>query len=137
MVSVLGCEEREPRAVQAHPVEVSEVDVSPLFPSSPVEVDVPAGLVDVMDQAGLTADDIDLFVPHQANTRIISATADRLRVPEEKVFLAIHKYGNVSAASIPMSLADAAAEGRLKKGDVVLSAAFGAGFTWAAAVYRW
>ncbi|MDQ7007316.1 MAG: beta-ketoacyl-ACP synthase III [Acidobacteriota bacterium] len=92
---------------------------------------------EVLEQAGLTNGEIDLFVPHQANVRIIKATADRARVPMEKTYLVIHKYGNVSAASIPMALADAAGEGRLKRGDLVLSASFGAGFTWAAALYRW
>lgn len=92
---------------------------------------------EVLDQAEITNGEIDLFVPHQANIRIIKATADRARVPMDKTYLVIHKYGNVSAATIPMALADAEQEGRLHRGDLVLSAAFGAGFTWAAALYRW
>ncbi len=92
---------------------------------------------EVLEQSGCTSDDIDLFVPHQANKRIIKATADRAGVSMDKTLITLHKYGNVSAASIPISLADAAEEGRLKPGDLVLSASFGAGFTWGAALYRW
>ncbi len=92
---------------------------------------------EVLEQSGCTSDDIDLFVPHQANKRILKATADRAGVSMDKTLITLHKYGNVSAASIPISLADAAEEGRLKPGDLVLSASFGAGFTWGAALYRW
>jgi 3-oxoacyl-[acyl-carrier-protein] synthase-3 len=93
--------------------------------------------VQVLEQAGVTSDQIDLFVPHQANLRIIKATADRAGVSLDKTYLVLHRYGNVSAASIPMALADAVEEGRLKPGQLVLSASFGAGFTWAASLYRW
>jgi 3-oxoacyl-[acyl-carrier-protein] synthase-3 len=93
--------------------------------------------VDVLEQAGISSDEIDLFVPHQANVRIIKATADRAGVPMDKTYLVLHRYGNVSAASIPMALADAVHEGRLRPGQLVLSASFGAGFTWAATLYRW
>jgi 3-oxoacyl-[acyl-carrier-protein] synthase-3 len=94
-------------------------------------------VLDVMEQAGVTADDIDLLVPHQANVRIIQSTAERAGVPQDRVYLAIQKYGNCSAASIPMALADARAEGRIRTGDLVMTAAFGAGFTWGAALFRW
>ncbi len=90
----------------------------------------------VLEQAGISPEQIDLFVPHQANIRIMKAAADRARIPMERCYLVIQRYGNVSAASIPMALADARAEGRLEPGMTVLSAGFGAGFTWAAAVYR-
>ncbi len=93
--------------------------------------------LEVLEKAGVAASDISLFVPHQANQRIISATADRAGIPMEKVMLTIRKYGNTSAASIPTALDDALAEGRLKEGDLVLCAAFGAGFTWGAALFRW
>lgn len=93
--------------------------------------------IEVMEKAGVTADDIALFVPHQANTRIITATAERAGFPMDKVYLTIQRYGNTSAASIPTALADAEAEGRIQKGDLVLTAAFGAGLTWAAALFRW
>ncbi len=94
-------------------------------------------VVDVLEKSPYSAKDIDLFVPHQANLRIIKATADRAGVTMDQTYLVIARYGNVSAATIPMALSDAVEEGRLKRGDLVLSAAFGAGFTWAAALYRW
>jgi 3-oxoacyl-[acyl-carrier-protein] synthase-3 len=87
--------------------------------------------------AGLTAEDVTLFIPHQANIRIIEATCKRARIPMEKTLVTIHKYGNVSSATIPIALAEADREGRLKKGDIVLLAAFGGGFTWGAAVLKW
>ncbi|MBU6422522.1 MAG: ketoacyl-ACP synthase III [Chloroflexota bacterium] len=87
--------------------------------------------------AGVTGDDIDLLVPHQANLRIIDAVARRLHFPPEKVFVNIQHYGNTSAASIPIALSEAAEQGRLHKGDRVLLAAFGGGFTWGAAVMEW
>ncbi len=93
--------------------------------------------LDVLEKSGVSADDIDLFVPHQANHRIITATAERAGVPMEKVLVTIDRYGNNSAASIPVALSDAVAEGRLKPGMLVMTAAFGAGFTWAAALIRW
>ncbi len=88
-------------------------------------------------QAGLTAADIDLVIPHQANARIISAIADRLKLPEEKTFMNLQKYGNTSAATIPVALDEAVRGGRVKKGDVLLLVAFGGGFTWASTVLRW
>jgi 3-oxoacyl-[acyl-carrier-protein] synthase-3 len=91
----------------------------------------------VVREAGLTSDDIDLFVPHQANIRIIRATAERLKLPWEKVFLNIEKYGNTSAASVPLALDQAIQEGRIKKGDNIVTVAFGGGLTWGAAAIRW
>ncbi len=88
-------------------------------------------------EAGLTADDIDLVVPHQANLRIISAASQRLGVPEEKTVVIIDRYGNTSSASIPLALAEALDTGRLNKGDHVLLTGFGGGITWASAVLRW
>jgi len=88
-------------------------------------------------EANVTADEIDLMIPHQANTRIIDAVVKRLRFPMEKVFVNVQRYGNTSAASIPIAIAEAAEQGRLKKGDRVLLAAFGGGFTWGAAVLEW
>ncbi|MBW3615571.1 MAG: ketoacyl-ACP synthase III [Actinobacteria bacterium] len=90
-----------------------------------------------LDKAGLTAADIDLFVPHQANVRIIGAISNRLGIPVEKTAVNIDRYGNTSAASIPLALAEAAAEGRLQAGDLVLVSGFGAGMTWASLVLRW
>ncbi|MFN8650821.1 MAG: beta-ketoacyl-ACP synthase III [Gemmatimonadales bacterium] len=92
---------------------------------------------EALKRAGIEAKDIDLLVPHQANIRIIDATARHAGIPEEKVVVTVDKFGNTSAASIPMALADAAQRGILTPGKVVLLVAFGAGFTWGAAVIRW
>jgi 3-oxoacyl-[acyl-carrier-protein] synthase-3 len=87
--------------------------------------------------AGLRLDDIDLFVYHQANGRILSAVGERLNVPTDRVVDCISQYGNTSAATLPLAIAFSEAEGRLKPGDRVLLGAFGAGFTWGATVVQW
>jgi len=87
--------------------------------------------------AGLKREDITHFIPHQANIRIIEATGKRLHIPPEKVYSNIDRYGNVSVASIPISLHELDQEGKLKKGDIIVMDAFGAGFTWSAVTYRW
>ncbi len=89
-----------------------------------------------LDAARLTAADIDLLIPHQANVRIIEATAKHAGVPMEKVFINVDRFGNTSAASIPIALNDAIEQGRVKEGMTVLFAAFGAGFTWGSLVVR-
>lgn len=91
---------------------------------------------EALSRNGLTIDDVDLFVPHQANMRIITAVGKRLGVPEEKVFINLERYGNTSAASIPIALAEAREQGRLSKGDLVLMVAFGGGLTWGSALVR-
>jgi len=93
--------------------------------------------LDVLQSAGLTIDDVALFIPHQANTRIIEAIAVRLKIPEEKVFVNIEHYGNTSSATIPIGLCEAVEQGRIKSGDVVVVDAFGAGLTWGALAIRW
>jgi 3-oxoacyl-[acyl-carrier-protein] synthase-3 len=90
-----------------------------------------------MAQAGVSADDIALLVPHQANTRIIDSACDRLGIPKEHVANILATTGNTSAASIPMALASAADDGRLAPGDLILLIGFGAGMTWASAVLEW
>lgn len=90
-----------------------------------------------LEQAGMTIDDLDLFIPHQANTRIIFAATDRLGLPREKVFTNIEHVANTTAASIPIALDEALAAGRIKSGDKILLAAFGAGLTWGAAIINW
>lgn len=92
---------------------------------------------DVLKQANLTAADVSLLIPHQANIRIIDAVATRLGLPPEKVFVNIEKYGNTSAATIPIAICEALDQGRLKKGDVLVIDAFGAGLTWGAMAFRW
>jgi 3-oxoacyl-[acyl-carrier-protein] synthase-3 len=91
----------------------------------------------LLSRHGLTAQHVDLFVPHQANLRIIEAAAQRLDMPMERVFVNIDRYGNTGAASVYVALEEAAAAGRLKRGDLVLLAAFGGGVTWGAALLRW
>ena len=88
-------------------------------------------------RAGLTPDDIDLFVSHQANMRIIKAAGDRLGFPECKVMINLQRYGNTTAATIPLAITDAVAEGRIKKGSLVLLASVGAGFTVGSVLVRW
>jgi 3-oxoacyl-[acyl-carrier-protein] synthase-3 len=92
---------------------------------------------DALGKAGLTYDDIALYIPHQANLRIINSVAERLSLDPQKVYTNIDKYGNTSAASIPIALCEAVAAGRVKQGDNLLFVAFGAGLTSAAAVLRW
>jgi 3-oxoacyl-[acyl-carrier-protein] synthase-3 len=92
---------------------------------------------EAIEAANLRLDDIQLMIPHQANVRIIEGVAKRLHFPMERVFVNIQKYGNTSAASIPIALCEAAAEGRLRRGDKVLLVAFGGGFTWGASVLEW
>jgi len=87
--------------------------------------------------AGMTADDIDLFIPHQANLRIIQSAMKTLKVPPEKVFINVQHYGNTSAASIPIALCEAIAEGRVKAGSNLLLVGFGAGLSWGSAVLNW
>lgn len=94
-------------------------------------------IVDAFAATGTTADDIDWLVPHQANKRIIDASAKKLDIAPQKVVLTVDKHGNTSAASIPLALAVAAGDGRIKKGDLVMLEAMGGGFTWGSALLRW
>lgn len=91
----------------------------------------------VLEKAGMTVDDVDLFVPHQANLRIIKSASERLSLPPEKVYVNVQRYGNMSAGSIPVALFEAEAEGRLKQGNLVLTVGFGAGLVWGANIIRW
>jgi len=90
-----------------------------------------------LEAAGLTVDDVDLYVPHQANVRIIDHAVRRLGFPEEKVVVNVDRYGNTSSGSIPLALADALRDGRLQPGNTVLMTGMGAGLTWGSAVIRW
>lgn len=94
-------------------------------------------VVKSLERAGLTKEDIDYLIPHQANIRIIQSAAKRLHLPMEKVFVNIEKYGNASAASIPIALAEAEQEGKLKKGEIIALSGFGAGLTWASCIMKW
>ena len=92
---------------------------------------------DVLEQANLKLDDIDVLVPHQANLRIIQAIQHRLKVPDEKVMVNIADYGNTSAATIAIALCEAVEQGLIKPHSNIMSAAFGAGLTWAASYIKW
>ncbi|HEX7925327.1 MAG TPA: beta-ketoacyl-ACP synthase III [Bradyrhizobium sp.] len=94
-------------------------------------------IVDAFKATGFTADDINWFIPHQANKRIIDASAHKLHIAPQKVVLTVDKHGNTSAASIPLALSVAVRDGRVKKGDLVLFEAMGGGFTWGSALVRW
>jgi 3-oxoacyl-[acyl-carrier-protein] synthase-3 len=98
-------------------------------------------ITDVIDDAfkatGLTADDVDWLVPHQANKRIIDASAHKLHIAPPKVVLTVDRHGNTSAASIPLALCVAVSDGRVKRGDLILFEAMGGGFTWGSALVRW
>jgi 3-oxoacyl-[acyl-carrier-protein] synthase-3 len=87
--------------------------------------------------AGVAAEAIDWFVPHQANRRIIDATADKLGISRDKVVVTVDLHGNTSAASIPLALAYAVKDGRIREGDLVMIQGMGGGFTWGAALIRW
>jgi 3-oxoacyl-[acyl-carrier-protein] synthase III len=93
--------------------------------------------LDALCRANLTPKDVSLFIPHQANIRIINAAADRMDLPPEKVFVNVEKYGNTSAGSIPIALTEALEQGRVRRGDVLVFVGFGAGLTWGANVVRW
>lgn len=91
----------------------------------------------VLDEAGVKGQDIDWIIPHQANIRILYNLGERIGVPKEKIFINIHKYGNTSAATVPIALDEANRAGLLKKGELILTCAFGGGFTWGAEIIRW
>ncbi|MEK5502595.1 beta-ketoacyl-ACP synthase III [Bacillus sp. FSL M8-0168] len=93
--------------------------------------------VNVIEKAGLTKEDVDFLVPHQANIRIMEAARERLELPVEKMSKTVHKYGNTSAASIPISLVEELEAGKIKDGDVIVMVGFGGGLTWGAIAMRW
>jgi 3-oxoacyl-[acyl-carrier-protein] synthase-3 len=97
----------------------------------------PEVIMEALEQNGYKPEDVDMLIPHQANLRITSYIQQKMGMPSEKVMSNIHKYGNTTAASVPIALSEAVEEGRIKKGDLVCLAAFGSGFTWASALIRW
>jgi 3-oxoacyl-[acyl-carrier-protein] synthase-3 len=98
---------------------------------------IPRAIEEACQRAGLSVDEVDVFIPHQANVRIIQAAAERLGQPLEKFYVNVHKYGNTSSASVPVALYEAVDEGRVRPGDVVVLVAFGGGLTWASCALRW
>ena len=99
--------------------------------------EVPRVLEESLEAASLTIDDIDWLLLHQANIRIMETVADRLGIPMDKVLTNLSEYGNTSAASIPIALDEAVRSGKVKKGDVIACAGFGAGLSWGSAILRW
>ncbi len=97
----------------------------------------PETVENVMGQKGITADDVDLFIPHQANIRIIESIAKRFKQPVEKFYVNLDKYGNTSGASIPLALDEANKEGRLRKGDKIIAVGFGGGLTYGSVLFEW
>ena len=91
----------------------------------------------ILAECGKTVDEVDVYVPHQANKRIIDYAAGKLGIPEEKVVVNVDRYGNTSSGSIPLALADARADGRLREGELVLMTGMGAGLTWGSALCEW
>jgi 3-oxoacyl-[acyl-carrier-protein] synthase-3 len=94
-------------------------------------------VIDLLNRTGLGIDDISLMIPHQANIRILKSLAERLAIPLEKVYVIVQKYGNTSAASVPIAIDEANREGRLQRGDYILFCVFGGGFTWGTALMKW
>ena len=94
-------------------------------------------IYDAFKATGTTADDVDWLIPHQANKRIIDASAHKLHIAPQKVVLTVDRHANTSAASIPLALCDAVADGRVKKGNLILFEAMGGGFTWGSVLMRW
>ena len=92
---------------------------------------------ETLEEAGLTLDDIDWLVPHQANVRILDATAKRLGLDPAKVIVTVDRHANTSAASVPLALAEGVADGRIRRGDIVMMEAMGGGFAWGACLARW
>jgi len=92
--------------------------------------------IEALEKAGISTDDIDLFIPHQANSRILEALRKRLGVPSDKIYSNLEKYGNTSSASVPIALDEAIRSGKATKGDTILFSVFGAGFTWGSAVVK-
>ncbi|MCG3418409.1 beta-ketoacyl-ACP synthase III [Oceanobacillus sp. M65] len=98
---------------------------------------MPESTVNVIDKAGLKKEDVDYLIPHQANIRIMEAARERLEISEDRMATTIKKYGNNSAASIPMALSEAAKDGKIKDNDIVVLVGFGGGLTWGAVAIRW
>lgn len=98
---------------------------------------LPRAFHQALEKAGIRPDEVNLLVPHQANIRIIESARQSLAVPEDAIYVNVHRYGNTSAASIPVALCEAIEEGRLKPGSILAMVAFGAGLTWGSAVWHW
>ncbi len=98
---------------------------------------MPEASLNVVKKAGITPDDVDMFIPHQANIRIMESARERLGIPKEKMSVSVDRFGNTSAASIPLSIGQELENGRIKDGDVLVLVGFGGGLTWGAITLRW
>ena len=98
---------------------------------------MPQAIKLAMEENNLAIEDVKLVIAHQANARILEACATKMQLPEEKMYMNIHKYGNTTAGTIPIAMCEAIQEGKFQKGDIILLTAFGAGYTWASAAIRW
>ncbi len=125
-VASVGSNEKEPYYIRMKGNEVFKIAVRTMVESAQ----------NVLQKSGLSPEDISLLIPHQANVRIIKAVAERLGIPEEKVYINLDRYGNTSAASIPIALDEAVRTGRVRKGDRILMVAFGGGFTWGSCIVK-
>jgi 3-oxoacyl-[acyl-carrier-protein] synthase-3 len=138
----LWCE--DPASVKTPRIAKEMIDNGTVYPSmngrqvfKHAVTKFPAVILESLEKAGKQLSDVDMVIPHQANMRITEAIRHKLQLPEDKVFSNIHKYGNTTAASIPLAFSVAVSEGRIKRGDLVSLAAFGSGFTWAAALLEY
>jgi 3-oxoacyl-[acyl-carrier-protein] synthase-3 len=98
---------------------------------------MPQSVQEVLDEAGLTIDDVNLLIPHQANLRISQMVQKKLGLSDDRVYNNIMRYGNTTAATIPIALSEALDEGKIERGDLIAFTAFGSGFTWGGALIRW
>jgi 3-oxoacyl-[acyl-carrier-protein] synthase III len=92
---------------------------------------------EILDEVGLSVDDVDVYIPHQANVRIIDHAAKKLGIEQNRVVVNVDRYGNTSSGSIPLAIADAVSDGRLRPGELVLMTGMGAGLTWGSALMEW
>jgi len=122
-------------------VVANELDMYPYMNGQNVfkhaVVRFPQVIKEALDQNGYQSTDIDMLIPHQANLRITQYVQQKMQLPDEKIYSNIQRYGNTTAASVPIALSEAVAEGKIKRGDLVCLAAFGSGFTWASALIKW
>ncbi|AYO57778.1 3-oxoacyl-ACP synthase [Chryseobacterium sp. 6424] len=127
--------------MRAEPENVTDAEVYPImngnFVFKHAVTRFPETMTEALNKAGKTMEDLDMFIPHQANLRIAQFVQQKMGLPEEKIFNNIQKYGNTTAASIPIALSEAIQQGKIKRGDLVLLSAFGSGFTWGSVLFEY
>lgn len=124
-----------------HPEKITNAEIYPVMNGNYVfkhaVTRFPETMIEALTKAGKTVEDLDMFIPHQANLRIAQFVQEKFGLPDEKVFNNIQKYGNTTAASIPIALSEAIEQGKIKRGDLVLLSAFGSGFTWGSVLFEY